>query len=395
MGTEVYANGMNIACKAAAGKTIAAMPDVCLSPPTPPAGPVPIPYPNTAMASDTTNGSKTVQINSEEVMLKDQSTFKQSNGDEAATKSLGMGVVTACIQGEVAFVAWSMDVKFEGANVPRHLDLTLHNEQSVPANTPTWPYVDTMAMGADHPCSKDHAKEREACGPLEKRDPDKVKANKKTGLIERTPGELRVGATHEAQCADTPEAKACQKARKCMLTPYKPNRCCSGQTGHHLIEVHSFSMPGGRKSGSMMPQFSEAGGQKSYEENDAPVVCAKCPGGSRFHEEHGDLHAVQGVFELAAMAKAPANMKNMAWNYGQARSAGVAAHQATFPDSGCNPDCIKNQLDSYHKDELNVTESTPLRTEPGDLGVTGGSQWQRGLDLIGQLARRTGSAAGF
>src|SRR5213593_3946979 len=126
MGCEVYANGMTIACKAADGKTIAAMPDVCLSPPSPPAGPVPIPYPNTALASDTTDGSKTVRINGQEVMLKDSSSFKKSTGDEAATKSLGMGVVTHQIQGKVNFVAWSMDVKFEGANVPRHLDLTLH-----------------------------------------------------------------------------------------------------------------------------------------------------------------------------------------------------------------------------------------------------------------------------
>jgi len=100
MGCEVYANGMTIACKAADGKTIAAMPDVCLSPPTPPAGPVPIPYPNTAMASDTTKGSKTVQIGGQEVMLKRKSTFKKSSGDEAATKTLGMGVVSHQIQGE-------------------------------------------------------------------------------------------------------------------------------------------------------------------------------------------------------------------------------------------------------------------------------------------------------
>ncbi len=151
MGTEVYANGMSIACKAAAGKTVAAMPDVCLSPPTPPAGPVPIPYPNTAMASDTTDGSKTVQIGGEEVMLKNKSTFKQSNGDEAATKSLGMGVVTHQIQGKVNFCAWSMDVKFEGENVPRHLDLTGHNEMSEPPNTPPWPYLDGMTLPATDP----------------------------------------------------------------------------------------------------------------------------------------------------------------------------------------------------------------------------------------------------
>src|SRR6266853_972978 len=145
MGCEVYADGMTIACKAADGKTVAAMPDVCLSPPSPPAGPIPIPYPNTGMASDTTDGSKTVQINGQEVMLKNKSYFKQSSGDEAATKSLGMGVVTHQIQGKVNFIAWSIDVKFEGENVPRHLDLTGHNEASDPPNTPPWPYVDGMS----------------------------------------------------------------------------------------------------------------------------------------------------------------------------------------------------------------------------------------------------------
>lgn len=76
--------------------------------------------------------------------MKDQSTFKKSTGDEAATKSLGMGVVTHTIQGEASFVAWSMDVKFEGANADRHLDMMLHNEQSNPANTATWNYCDAM-----------------------------------------------------------------------------------------------------------------------------------------------------------------------------------------------------------------------------------------------------------
>ena len=164
MATEVYANSMSIACKAADGKTVAAMPDVCLSPPTPPAGPVPIPYPNTAMASDTTDGSKTVQINGDEVMLKDKSTFKQSSGDEAATKSLGMGVVTHQIQGKVSFTSWSMDVKFEGENVPRRLDLTMHNEMSLPGNCPPWPYLAGMSPGDLAKCKDDKEKEEAACG---------------------------------------------------------------------------------------------------------------------------------------------------------------------------------------------------------------------------------------
>jgi len=52
MGAKVFANGMEISGKASDNKSIAAMPEVCMSPPSPPAGPVPIPYPNTAMASN-------------------------------------------------------------------------------------------------------------------------------------------------------------------------------------------------------------------------------------------------------------------------------------------------------------------------------------------------------
>src|SRR5215472_15900410 len=116
MAVNVFVNGQEVACKAADGQAPAAFPDTCLTPPPPPAGPLPIPYPNTAYATDTTNGTKTVMIGDQEVMMKDQSTFKTCTGDEAATKSEGMGVVTHTIQGEASFVAWSMDVKFEGAN---------------------------------------------------------------------------------------------------------------------------------------------------------------------------------------------------------------------------------------------------------------------------------------
>src|SRR5215831_6230899 len=164
MANEVYANGREIACKAAAGKSVAAFPDTCLSPPSPPAGPVPIPYPNTAYASDTTNGSTTVMISGQEVMLKDDSTFKKSTGDEAATKSLGMGVVTHAIQGEASFISWSMDVHIEGQNVDRHLDQMLHNEQcNNPANTTPWVYLDASAFGKEAACSGDKDKMDTAC----------------------------------------------------------------------------------------------------------------------------------------------------------------------------------------------------------------------------------------
>lgn len=152
MGCDVYANGMSIACKAADGKTIAAFPDVCFTPPITPATPpgVPIPYPNTAMASDTDKGSKTVQISGQEVMLKNSSVFKTSTGDEAGCAPK-KGVITSQIKGKANFICWSMNVKFEGENVPRHLDLTGHNEASDPPNTPPWPYVDKMAVPGGSP----------------------------------------------------------------------------------------------------------------------------------------------------------------------------------------------------------------------------------------------------
>lgn len=136
MSNDVYANGNAIACKAGDDKVIAAMPDVCLSPPSPPAGPIPVPYPNTSFSKDMQNGSKTVQINGKEVMLKDQSFYKTSPlGDEAATNSFGGSVITHVITGKTYFSAWSMDVKFEDANVDRHLDLTTSNHASYPGST--------------------------------------------------------------------------------------------------------------------------------------------------------------------------------------------------------------------------------------------------------------------
>lgn len=135
MGCEVYANGDEIACKAGAGKVMAAFPDVCLTPPPPPAGPIPVPYPDTSFSKDMKNGSKTVMIKGKEVMLKDSSFYKSSPlGNEAATNGQGAGVMTHVITGKTYFVAWSMDVQFEGKNVDRHTDMTTSNHASPMAN---------------------------------------------------------------------------------------------------------------------------------------------------------------------------------------------------------------------------------------------------------------------
>jgi hypothetical protein len=148
MGKNVFANGREISAKKSGNKSIAAMPDVCLSPPSPPAGPIPIPYPNFSKSSDTSGGSKKVKIGGGEVGLKNKSCYKKSKGDEPCTKSFGMGVVTHCMQGKTYHSSWSMDVKIEGKNVIRHMDMTTHNHRAkMPPNTAAM----TMDVGAMAP----------------------------------------------------------------------------------------------------------------------------------------------------------------------------------------------------------------------------------------------------
>ena len=130
MSANVFANSREISAKKDSNKSMGAMPDVCLSPPSPPAGPVPIPYPNFAMGSDTSGGTKQVKIKGQEAGIKNNSNYKKSKGNEAATRSFGMGVVSHALSGKMQHAAWSMDVKFEGKNVIRLLDLTTHNHGS-------------------------------------------------------------------------------------------------------------------------------------------------------------------------------------------------------------------------------------------------------------------------
>jgi hypothetical protein len=160
MSNEVYANLREVSCKKASGKSICAFPDVCFTPPMTPATPpgVPIPYPNTGMASDTSDGSTSVKISGQEVMLKNKSCFKKSMGDEAGSAPK-KGVVTSKNMGKVYFTMWSMDVKIEGENVVRMLDLTTHNHMGkMPGNTPPWPYTDKITPPDPPFCSACAAK---------------------------------------------------------------------------------------------------------------------------------------------------------------------------------------------------------------------------------------------
>ena len=126
---------------------LARFPDVCLSPPSPPAGPIPVPYPDTSFSTDLKEGSKTVVLGGKPAALAQQSYYKPSAlGDEAATNSFGANVITHQITGKTFFQAWSMDVKFEGKNVCRHIDITTSNHGSTPPGTPPAPSAETQTI---------------------------------------------------------------------------------------------------------------------------------------------------------------------------------------------------------------------------------------------------------
>ena len=158
MGNTVFANGMAVSCKAGSNKVIAAFPDVCLSPPSPPAGPIPIPYPLFSNSGDTTSGTKKVKINNKEIMTH-KSYYKKSQGDEAATKSFGQGVITHTLGGKVKFMSFSMDVKVEGKKAVRHLDMTTSNHSSpLPNEAMTIPGIENMTAYILGKCEKTYIK---------------------------------------------------------------------------------------------------------------------------------------------------------------------------------------------------------------------------------------------
>jgi len=118
-----------------------AFPDVCKTPS--PAGPIPIPYPNISQSTDTSKGSKKVKADGNSIMLKD-SEFRMSTGDEAG--SAGGNVVTNKIKGPAQFILYSFDVKVEGKNVPRQLDIMMHNK-SATSGTPPFPCLQPGGAG--------------------------------------------------------------------------------------------------------------------------------------------------------------------------------------------------------------------------------------------------------
>lgn len=146
MGDTVFVNGRAVVHKGSAGKSIA-FPDVCLCPPTPPAGPIPTPLPNTVQAMDMDGGAESV-LTEDNPIGKQTSFFAKSTGNEVSQPT-GGGVVTHAVQGKAYFQSFSPDVMIEGEPVVRHLDLLTHNHLAqAPGNTPPVPWLSTQSLPA-------------------------------------------------------------------------------------------------------------------------------------------------------------------------------------------------------------------------------------------------------
>jgi hypothetical protein len=337
MSNQVFANMMEVSCKAASGKAIAAFPDVCFTPPTTPATPpgVPIPYPNTGMASDCTDGSRTVKISGQEVMLKNKSYFKQSTGDEPGSAPK-KGVVTSKIKGKVYFTKWSMDVKVEGENVVRHFDLSTHNHGSMPGNTIPWMYTDTMSAAKikGKECKKMADDFNEHCGPA-------MEANKRPA--DSPLGEFNKEGLARDMCADGNEK--CKEARKCILMAKKVP-CCptddgKSQTGHHVVPKSQFKGKG--KGAAALPLIDD---EATYDPEMAPCICAQ--GRSHSVGKHGEIHAATNKKTRAAMGVAPNTEipDTKRWSVADAERIGA---EAVEEETECPKECTQQQLRAGHQ----------------------------------------------
>lgn len=124
MSVTVTANDRTVVHRGSQG-TGYAYPDTCRTPPSN----IPVPYANGIVSADADGTCGSVFCDGYPVM-NTRSFFARSYLDEKGT---GGGIISGCNMGKASFYTFSLDVFFEGAPAPRHLDGTLQNHGS-PAN---------------------------------------------------------------------------------------------------------------------------------------------------------------------------------------------------------------------------------------------------------------------
>jgi hypothetical protein len=221
----------------------------------------------------------------------------------------------------VFFAAWSMDVKVEGENVVRHLDMTTHNHGSDPPNSPPMAHIDAMSKSVLKACEKEVERGKKACAG---QDTD--------------------------NCSDE-----CKSAQKCLLVPKGKDKdiCCKpDNTGDHCIEDHWIWKDKGE---TLMPDFEHLGAKEAngrYTKPGGPYDGAPttCVNRSRYHGLHGTFHGTRGVREDALIGSSEP------FTYAQGKEFAVEAHAdacKTLSDSGkpapnCTRECLEAQLDDFY-----------------------------------------------
>ncbi len=102
-------------------------PDVCKTPPAPP---VPVPYPNVGQLANTDKTISKVVIENKETVV-ESSKIPRSTGDEAGTLK---GVVSNTSRGPIKFKKYSSKVYAKGKKIVFHTAATAHNGSN--ANAP-------------------------------------------------------------------------------------------------------------------------------------------------------------------------------------------------------------------------------------------------------------------
>jgi len=163
----VFNEGAGLFHAGSGGKGIAPG-DVCLTPPPPPGGPVPVPYVNSLSAADLADGSQSVVIDGSPTALEDHSYVSTSTGNEAATQ--GGSVITHKTKGKGYFTMWSFTLMIEGKGAARHGDPMGQNSASSPPGCVDLKALVSYAVSVSEikPCTKKYNRKAlrlQACKP--------------------------------------------------------------------------------------------------------------------------------------------------------------------------------------------------------------------------------------
>ena len=146
---SVFANGLEVACKAQSNQVIAAFPYVCMTPPQTPATPpgVPVPYPTFGMDGDTDKGTGSVKIGGKTVTQKNLSYYTKCTGNEAGCAPM-KNVVSHVNTGKDYAHAWSGNVKMDGEPISRFSDISTNDHASPQAGGPPMPKVASATVAS-------------------------------------------------------------------------------------------------------------------------------------------------------------------------------------------------------------------------------------------------------